>query len=172
MNTISPHSSSQFSVTIEHFRLNYAREVSELIFSIQRNEFDILITLEQQPDLADIPGFYQKGAGNFWVALSNGNVVGTVALLDIGNKQAALRKMFVRKEFRGSKYGIAKYLLDECINWAQVVGLKEIFLGTTAQFIAAHRFYEKNGFAEIAVEQLPKKFPIMEVDTKFYMIFV
>lgn len=172
MNTILPNSSSEFSIKIEFFRPDYAREVSELVSFIQRNEFDIPITLEQQPDLADIPGFYQKGAGNFWVALLNDNVVGTVALLDIENKQAALRKMFVRKEFRGSKYGIAKHLLDESINWAQRVGLKEIFLGTTAQFIAAHRFYEKNGFNEIAVKQLPKKFPIMEVDTKFYMIFI
>jgi RimJ/RimL family protein N-acetyltransferase len=44
----------------------------------------------------------------------------------------------------------------------------EIYLGTTAEFLAAHRFYEKNGFKEIAKSQLPPAFPIMAVDTKFY----
>ena len=39
-----------------------------------------------QPDLLQIPQFYQSGAGNFWVALDGEEVVGTVALLDIGNR--------------------------------------------------------------------------------------
>jgi predicted N-acetyltransferase YhbS len=41
-------------------------------------------------------------------------------------------------------------------------------LGTTAKFLAAHRFYEKNGFREIAQTELPASFPVMTVDTKFY----
>jgi hypothetical protein len=39
--------------------------------------------------------------GNFWVALYEGKVVGNISLLDIGNQQVALRKMFVEKEFQG-----------------------------------------------------------------------
>ena len=34
-------------------------------------------------DLLDIPGHYQQGLGNFWIALSAGQVVGTIGLLDI-----------------------------------------------------------------------------------------
>jgi hypothetical protein len=33
---------------------------------------------------------------------------------------------------------------------------------------AAHRFYEKNGFVEIAKEQLPESFPLMRVDNRFF----
>ena len=51
-------------------------------------------------------------------------------------------------------------------------GIREIYLGTTPKFLAAHRFYEKNGFAEIGKESLPEAFPIMSVDTKFYMMFI
>ena len=40
-------------------------QIVDLIVNIQRNEFQIPITAEQQPDLNDIPGFYQTGAGNF-----------------------------------------------------------------------------------------------------------
>ena len=46
--------------------------------------------------------------------------------------------------------------------------MKEVFLGTTARFLAAHRFYAKHGFGEIAVAELPDAFPIMEVDTRFF----
>jgi hypothetical protein len=42
------------------------------------------------------------------------------------------------------------------------------FLGTTPRFLAAHRFYEKNGFSEVEPGDLPSTFPIMAVDKKFY----
>ena len=35
--------------------------VGQLINGIQRKEFGIAITLQDQPDLADIDGFYRKG---------------------------------------------------------------------------------------------------------------
>ena len=44
----------------------------------------------------------------------------------------------------------------------------EVLLGTTEKFVAAQRFYEKNGFAEIEREELPVTFPLMAVDVKFY----
>lgn len=150
------------------FAPQYAAGVIDLILPIQQNEFGVPVTLEAQPDLLDIPGFYQRGAGNFWVALNDGKVVGTTALLDIGNRQAALRKMFVNAEYRGPVSGVAQRLLDTLLVWGDSHGLHEIFLGTTEQFLAAHRFYGKNGFREITRSQLPPAFPVMAVDTKFY----
>ena len=46
--------------------------------------------------------------------------------------------------------------------------MNEVYLGTTASFLAAHRFYAKNGFREISSSALPPGFPVMLVDTKFY----
>ena len=121
-----------------------------------------------QPDLCNINDFYKKGKGNFWVAVFNEKVVGTISLRDIGNDQVALRKMFVNKEFRGAGYQIALKLLNTLLKWARLKRIKEIYLGTTSTLLAAHRFYEKNGFCEIAAASLPNAFPIMKVDTKFY----
>lgn len=45
---------------------------------------------------------------------------------------------------------------------------QSIVLGTTPQFVAAHRFYEKNGFIKIDPAELPKSFPVLAVDKKFY----
>jgi N-acetylglutamate synthase-like GNAT family acetyltransferase len=49
-------------------------------------------------------------------------------------------------------------------------GIVEIFLGTTDRFLAAQRFYEKKGFKELQKAALPKTFPIMAVDSKFYVL--
>ena len=157
-------------IQIVPFSPQYADGVVSVILPIQQTEFDIPITLDAQPDLKNIPAFYQRGDGNFWVALDGGNVVGTVALLDIGNHQAALRKMFVAATHRGPAHGVARQLLSTLVAWCRAKDVTAVYLGTTAKFLAAHRFYEKNGFREIAREALPDSFPVMAVDTKFYTL--
>jgi N-acetylglutamate synthase-like GNAT family acetyltransferase len=158
----------QSSIDIVPFESQHADGVVALILPIQQTEFEIPITLAAQPDLQNITGFYQQGNGNFWVGLHERQVVGTVALLDIGNNQAALRKMFVSAEYRGREHGVAARLLETLIGWCRTRGVREVYLGTTAKFLAAHRFYEKNAFEEIDRSGLPASFPVMVVDTKFY----
>ena len=155
-------------IQIIPFSPQHVEGVGALIVGIQRDEFQIAITLEDQPDLQNIPGFYQQGAGNFWLAVSEGEVVGTVALLDLGNRQGALRKMFVHADYRGPGHGVSARLLDTLFEWSRAHGVKEIYLGTTEKFLAAHRFYERNGFQQIADHELPPRFPKMAVDTRFY----
>ncbi|MCG8564277.1 MAG: bifunctional helix-turn-helix transcriptional regulator/GNAT family N-acetyltransferase [Desulfobacterales bacterium] len=153
-------------IRVAPFSPTYQNGVVDLILSIQQQEFQVDVTLEEQPDLLDIPGFYQQGAGNFWVALEGETVVGTLSLLDMGGGQVALRKMFVAPEHRGK--GPAEALLDISLNWAREQGVAQVFLGTTDRFHRAHAFYEKNGFDRVAVEDLPTTFPRMDVDSIFY----
>lgn len=155
-------------IVIRSFRAGDEQGVIGVILPIQREEFGVAITAADQPDLANIPGFYQSGKGGFWVAEKDGEIVGTISLKDIGNDEAALRKMFVAARVRGREFGVAARLLDALMARAADAGLKTILLGTTDKFLAAHRFYEKNGFAEVAAEDLPTSFPRMAVDTKFY----
>jgi len=156
------------TTTVVPYAPHHADAVVALILPIQREEFGVPITLADQPDLLDVPGFYQRGAGGFWVALDHDAVVGTIALVDIGSGQGALRKMFVRTSHRGADRGVARRLLATLVAWSAVHGIRELFLGTTAPMHAAHRFYERNGFREIAAAALPPAFPRMAVDTKFY----
>lgn len=158
------------NINIEMYTKTYQHEVQQLILEIQKNEFQIDIDLERQPDLQAIESYYQRGSGNFWVAKYGERVVGTISLLDIGNNQVALRKMFVQKDYRGKDYQVGQTLLDNLVRYARDAGIKEIYLGTTEKFIAAQRFYEKNGFAEIEKQDLPLLFPIMTVDVKFYRL--
>lgn len=142
--------------------------VLDLIVPIQRDEFGFDIDAADQPDLTDIPGFYQRGTGGFWVARSDGEIVGTIALRDIGDGRAALRKMFVKAPFRGARYAVAATLLRHLLRFAAARGVRELYLGTTERFVAAHRFYEKNGFDLVSAARLPASFPRMSLDTRFY----
>ena len=157
-------------IKIIPYTAEHAAGVVSVILPIQQSEFAVPITLDAQPDLLDIAGFYQRNCGNFWVAIHGENVVGTIGLLDIGNRQAALRKMFVAAAYRGAEQGVAKQLLDELLVWSAKQGIAEILLGTTDKFVAAHRFYEKNGFSEVQRASLPQTFPVMAVDSKFYRL--
>ncbi|MDO7908005.1 GNAT family N-acetyltransferase [Paenibacillus sp. JX-17] len=158
------------TIIIKEYDSSDQDEVLDLILDIQQKEYQISITQEDQPDLMKIESFYRTGSGNFWVALYDDQVIGTVGLLDIQEQQAALRKMFVSKAYRGGSWGASTQLLNQAILWAREHDLSAILLGTTPQFTAAHRFYEKNHFVEITKEQLPVHFPVMEVDKKFYRL--
>lgn len=154
-------------ITIRSFEAGDVGPVVRLILGVQRDEYGIDITAQDQPDLMAIPDFYQTGAGGFWVAVRAGAIVGVIGLKDIGGRMGALRKMFVDPSARGP-VGAGGRLLDVLLAHAAAMGLSALYLGTTDRFLAAHRFYEKNGFDEIAADLLPASFPRMAVDTRFY----
>lgn len=144
--------------------------MSELVLTIQRQEFGMAITAEDQPDLLDVPAFYGRGAGNFWAAVEEGELVGTIGLLDIGHGQGALRKMSSGRRGAGGERQVARHLLNALIDWARMHGFREVYLGTTQWFEAARRFYLRNGFVEVPQAALPAAFPLMEVDSRFYQL--
>ncbi len=158
------------NIEIKPYLSGHQDQIIELVFRILA-EFNLPLTVKNQPDLNQIPQFYQIGQGNFWVAFVDNRVVGTIALVDIGNNQAALRKMFVDKDYRGKEKNIAQSLLNTLLTWSKQKGINEIYLGTQSIFLAAHRFYEKNGFVEISKRMLPKAFPANLVDSKFYAFY-
>jgi GNAT superfamily N-acetyltransferase len=150
----------------------WSPQVIDLILPIQQIEFNVPITLKEQPDLLDIDKNYGQSGGGFWGAIQEEQIVGTIALIPFGNDGGAIRKMFVRKEFRGKEFGVAKQLLDVLITYCRTAGIKDLYLGTVEILKAALRFYEKNGFTRISMQDLPIAFPRMEVDTVFYHLHI
>jgi len=163
---------SNLMISIIEYSPEYQQKVIDMILEIQQKEYGISITADDQPDLKNVYEFYLKDGGNFWIALSEGAVAGTIALKNIGNKSGALRKMFVKSEYRGGEKNVASRLLSILTGWSSAKGYRDIYLGTTDKYKAAHRFYEKKGFEEILKEQLPESFPVMAVDSKFYHISI
>lgn len=155
-------------VEIAPYNHSHRGAVQDLIVAIQQEEVRLPIQLRDQPDLLDINRHYKFRNGNFWVAIVGDKIVGTIGLLDIGNCQFALRRIFVHRDYRGSGTGVGSALLETAQNWAVMVGYRSIVIGTTDRFLAAHRFYQKNGFLLIDGHALPRSFPRMVADTVFY----
>ena len=128
-----------FCIEVRSYSELYKEKIIQLTFKIGK-EFDIPIFLKDQPDLLDIPYFYQNGLGNFWIALDGEQVVGTIALIDIGNNQGTVRKVFVDNEYRGNEKKTSKCLLDALMDWCKHKNIHEIFLGTRAVFLAPTAF--------------------------------
>ena len=148
----------------------YQQRVATMILHIQQEEFNVPVTIEDQPDLLHIDTAYQQRCGNFWIALDDDNVVGTIGLIDIGNNQGCLRKMFVKEGYRGKEKGTGQLLLDTLVQWCRENNIDEIYLGTINRMAAALKFYARNGFTHIDKNNLPPAFPLMLVDNIFLQL--
>lgn len=149
---------------------SYSEQAIDLILTIQQKEFNIPITIEDQPDLTQIESFYREAGGNFWGAFAEGELVGSIALVKFDEKAGAVRKMFVKKEFRGKELNIAQHLLEVLIRFCRENKIDTIYLGTIDVLKAAMRFYERNHFNQIEKQKLPVRFPLMSADNVFYYL--
>jgi GNAT superfamily N-acetyltransferase len=160
----------EHSLAIRPIYNDYCNQVIDIILTIQQVEFSLPITIDQQPDLRDIEANYHQGGGKFWGAFLGDELVGTIALINCGNNTGCIRKMFVKKEYRGREFGTAQRLLDVLLQFCRDNEIVHIYLGTVHQLKAAHRFYERNGFSSIDIDDLPSYFPLMKTDNMFYQL--
>lgn len=136
------------NLRIEEYSDRFHDQVKEVIGKtlsdisvIDKNSLPI-----DDPDLDKISEIY-CGKGRFWVALIDENVIGTVAIKDLGDNIAKLNRMFVLIEYHGD--GTGQKLLDHAINFAKKQAFKKIVLNTHERMNRAHSFYERNGFIKI-----------------------
>ena len=158
------------TLTIKPIFNTYCDQVIDIIRTIQQGEFSLTITIDQQPDLQDLETNYHQDGGNFWGAFWGDELVGTIALINCGHNTGCIRKMFVKKEYRGKEFGTAQQLLEVLLQYSRDKGIMHLYLGTVHQLKAAHRFYERNGFSAIDVTDLPTYFPLMKTDNMFYQL--
>jgi putative acetyltransferase len=83
-----------------------------------------------------------------WVALNaEREVVGSVALRDLGDGAVELKRMYLRPSERG--HGLGKQLLATALDWARAHGKQAVQLDTSERMVAAQRLYEANGFRRV-----------------------
>lgn len=146
------------TITIQPFSEIYQKQVENLVLGVQNGEFNLGITAQDQPDLPNIGAFYKNG--QFWIALNEQNqLMGTIGIQPLNEKQAVLRKMFMDKSMRGNKdVNLAQRLFETLLAFAKQKSYQELWLDTPPPAYAAHRFYEKNGFELMPTESTPKDF--------------
>ena len=95
------------------------------------------------PDLDDPAATYAA----FWIAADAGDVVGSVALRELGDGAVELKRMYLRPEQRG--HGLGKKLLATALDWARESGAQVIRLDTSERMVAARALYEAHGFERV-----------------------
>ncbi len=130
---------------------NYKDETIKFILSILEDEFGYIGI--DRPDIYDITNVYQKDSkSNFWLATSENEVVGTIAIKNYGNGRGLLKRMYVKQDMRSK--GIGQQLMDIMLKFAKNSDYRIIFASTVEEFVSARNFYKKNGFIE--VKKLPE----------------
>jgi putative acetyltransferase len=95
-------------------------------------------------ELHGLPASYEERGGAFWVALRDGELLGTCGVFPVAPLTFELRKMYLRGASRG--LGLGKRLLDIAVTWVRERGGRHIVLDTIDEMSRAIAFYEANGF--------------------------
>jgi ribosomal protein S18 acetylase RimI-like enzyme len=96
------------------------------------------------------PEIIIHSGGQIFFAISNHEVIGTVAMIKNSDKIYELAKMTVKSNYRGK--GIANLLMDKCIEFAFKKNASEIFLISNDSLTVARNLYEKYGFKEVVLD--------------------
>lgn len=148
-------------ITISKYNVTHQPDIDKMMEEIAI-EFDEPI-FSKLKNPAKLPDAY-------WVALNDNEIIGTIAVIAIEKEFAILKKMMLKKSFRGKAFGVSEILLKTSINWCNENNFKKIYLGTMNQFKAAQIFYEKNRFIKISKSELPQNFVNNPLDSIFYQL--
>jgi ribosomal protein S18 acetylase RimI-like enzyme len=134
-------------VEIALFRPEHASQFAQL--NREWLEHYNLMEPANEVQLADPQAHFLDRGGQIVVALHEGSVVGTCAVVPHGADGWELAKLAVATGFRGQ--GIARRLVARCIAYARERDAQRVFLVSNSQLQAALRLYQSLGFAHCTV---------------------
>ena len=148
-------------MTIEPYRPEYARAFEGL-----NREWLVgngLLEPADEPNLSNPDETIIGSGGRIFVAIEDGTVVGTCAVVPHGQGEFELVKLAVAPAKQGR--GIGRELVDACLSVARQEGARRVTLISNSRLKAALRLYERAGFR---YAPLPPSNPYMTGDV--YMI--
>jgi len=108
-------------------------------FSLDFQNFD--------KELKGLPGDYAPPEGCLLLAYAGNQAVGCVGLRKISKGICEMKRMYVRKKYRGK--GIGKKLANKIIKEARRIGYERMRLDTISTMVEAINLYKSMGFKEI-----------------------
>jgi len=102
---------------------------------------------------SDFINRYNPDRERCWIAEMDGQIVGSVMVVQESDEAAKLRLLLVDPRARG--LGLGKRLVDECVRFARRKGYKKLVLWTNHVLVQARNIYQKAGF--VLVKQEPHR---------------
>jgi GNAT superfamily N-acetyltransferase len=93
---------------------------------------------------ADFVCSFDPGTERIWLVEIKHQIVGCIAIVNHGRREAQLRWFFVHPDFRG--HGIGTYLLTEAVAFCKQQRYETVSLWTTSELRTAHHLYIRAGF--------------------------
>lgn len=97
-----------------------------------------------EAELAGLPGDYAPPGGGLWLARADGALAGCVGLRPLDEGVCEMRRLWVRKPFRGLKLG--RGLAEAALAGARAAGHARLSLETLGSMAAARNLYASLGF--------------------------
>ena len=100
--------------------------------------------------VSDFINNYNPTRERCWIAEMNGEIVGSVFVVQSSETVAKLRLLLVEPKARG--LGLGTRLVEECIRFARRSGYQKLILWTNSVLVEARHIYQKTGFTLIEQE--------------------
>ena len=99
-----------------------------------------------QRELAALPGPYASPQGRLYLAMDADKAVGCVALRNLGEGMAEMKRLYLRPSYRGQHIG--RQLAQRVIEDAKAIGYKSLVLDTLPCMREAQTLYASLGFVD------------------------
>ncbi|OLC59552.1 MAG: MarR family transcriptional regulator [Ktedonobacter sp. 13_1_40CM_4_52_4] len=100
--------------------------------------------------VAEFINSYNPGRERCWIAEMDGEIIGSVFVVQSSETVAKLRLLLVEPKARG--LGLGTRLVEECIRFARRRGYQKLILWTNSILLEARHIYKKTGFKLVAEE--------------------
>lgn len=99
---------------------------------------------------ADFINHFNPEKERCWIAEMDGEIVGSIFIVQKNATTAKLRLLYVDPKARG--FGLGNHLVNEAVQFAKDTGYEKVVLWTDSVLKAARHIYEKKGFQLIDSE--------------------
>ena len=100
-----------------------------------------------EQELANLPDKYSPPQGRLYLAFSDGELAGCIALRPFQGDQCEMKRLYVRPQYRGRAFG--SLLAAKIIADAREIGYRQMLLDTLPAMASAQHLYLSLGFREV-----------------------
>jgi len=130
-----------------------SKQIKKLITDIMKKEFPGSQKVYPSDDIHNPANYYNGKKDVFYVAEEDSKIIGTVAIKEDTCYTALLRRLFVKKDFRGKGFG--SQLINKALDFCKKHNYKKVIFRGTDMMKSALKACLKNGFKEKDIIELP-----------------